>query len=67
MFLKTILKKQSMRTIFKNNSLIFLEQKYVQNLKWSEQVFYVFKYFLKIIFIYNALFLIILHICTINC
>ena len=67
MFLKTILKKQSMRTIFKNNSLIFLEQKYVQNLKWSEQVFYVFKYFLKIIFICNALFLIILHICTINC
>ena len=60
-----IRKKKKSRTIFKDICLIFLEQKFFGNLEHSEFIFYVFKYFLKITFIYSVLFALILHVCTV--
>ena len=57
MILKTVLKKKFLRTVLKKNSMIFSRIKSVGTWNVFNLFFFVFKYFLKITFIWSVLFI----------
>ena len=66
-----VFENNSQKTIFENSFQkqfydVFWNKNIFGNLECSQRVFCVSKYFLKITFICNALFLIIFYACTIN-